>query len=236
MSDTRQETTIAEETAPGAGRAETTDPVDRPDHGEAFERAWSDPSNTRFELPPVDVNRVLAERYRTDEPLALTRDMLWDVEVRKAWRPDRYIPSAVREGSARTWGGRSTPEGNDTFLRASRQPRWLEPAEDGLVLERTRLDFRDLAATFVGAAELPGPEGGVLRADRGQPLFHVEHSVGGEPGRPLNRWRIVHLTEEPDPRLLERFERMAEDPWLPEFVEVYLRDDLGVGLECRDVG
>lgn len=213
----------------------TTDTADRLDHRKAFERAWSDPGNTRIELPPVDVNRVLAERYRTDEPLALTRDMLWDVEVRKAWRPDRYIPSVVCEGSARTWGGRPATDGNDAFLRASLQRRWLEPTEYGLVLERTHLDFRERRATFVGVAELPGPDGGVLRADSGQPLFHVEHSVGGEPGRPLNRWRIVHLTEEPDPRLPERFRRMAEDPWLPEFVEIHLRDDLGVGLERRDV-
>jgi hypothetical protein len=121
-----------------------TGSVDRLDHGEAFEHAWSDPAHTRFELPPVDVNRMLAD--------------------------------------------------------------------------------------------LPGPDGGVLRADRGQPLFHVEHSVGGEEGRPLNRWRIVHLTDGPGPRLPERFARMAEDPWLPEFVEIHLRDDLGVGLERRDVG
>ncbi len=64
-----------------------------------FQRAWADPSNTRFELPPVDVNRVLAEHYRTSEPLTFTRTMLWDMEVRKAWRPDRYIPSVVWEGS-----------------------------------------------------------------------------------------------------------------------------------------
>ena len=69
-----------------------------------FERAWVDPRNTRFELPPVDVNRVLAEHYLTNQPLTFTRAMLWDTEVRKAWKPDRYIPSVVREGSARAWG------------------------------------------------------------------------------------------------------------------------------------
>ena len=30
-------------------------------HEGEFQRAWADPSNTRCELPPVDVNRVLAE-------------------------------------------------------------------------------------------------------------------------------------------------------------------------------
>ena len=31
-------------------------------HEGEFEGAWADPSNTRFELPSVDVNRVLAAR------------------------------------------------------------------------------------------------------------------------------------------------------------------------------
>ncbi len=30
-------------------------------HEGEFQRAWADPSNTRIELPPVDVNRVLAD-------------------------------------------------------------------------------------------------------------------------------------------------------------------------------
>ena len=47
-------------------------------HEGEFQRAWVDPGNTRFELPPDDVNRLLAERYRTSEPLTFTRTMLWD--------------------------------------------------------------------------------------------------------------------------------------------------------------
>ena len=38
-------------------------------HEAEFERAWTESSKTRFELPPVDVNRVLAEHYRTSETL-----------------------------------------------------------------------------------------------------------------------------------------------------------------------
>ncbi len=91
------------------------------DHEGEFRRAWDDHSNTRFELPAVDVNRVLAEHYRTGEPLTFTRTMLWDMEVRKAWRPDRYIPSVVREGSAHTWGRRSAADGTESFVRY----RWL---------------------------------------------------------------------------------------------------------------
>lgn len=208
--------------------------VPRIDHDREFRRAWDDPGNTRFEMPAVDVNSVLADRYRTGEPLTFTRAMLWDAEVRKAWRPDRYIPSVVREGSARTWGGRPGADGADHFLRASEQRLWREPGEFALVLERGRLDFSRQRATYIGAVELPGPDG-TLRAGSGQPLFHVEHSVGGHEARPLNRWRIVHLTDGPDGGVLDRLEGLAENPWLPEFVEIYLRDDLGVQLSRRGV-
>jgi hypothetical protein len=30
-----------------------------------YNEAWSAPSSTRFELPPVNVNKVLKERYRS---------------------------------------------------------------------------------------------------------------------------------------------------------------------------
>ena len=63
----------------------------------------SDPLNTRIELTPVDINLVLARNYRTNEPLTFTRAMLWDMEVKKAFRPDLYIPSVVSEGSSRNW-------------------------------------------------------------------------------------------------------------------------------------
>ena len=55
----------------------------RIDHVREFERAWNEPRHTRFEIPPIDVNRVLAEHYDLDRPLAFTRAMLWDMEVRK---------------------------------------------------------------------------------------------------------------------------------------------------------
>ena len=93
----------------------------------------ANPSNTRVEPPSVDVNRVLAEHYRTSEPLTFTCTMLWDMEVRKAWRPDRYIPSVVQEGSAGTWSRRSVAGGAESFLRSSQQRLWLEPTEYGLV-------------------------------------------------------------------------------------------------------
>ncbi len=204
-------------------------------HEGEFQRAWADPSNTRFELPPVDVNRVLAELYRTSEPLTFTRTMLWDMEVRKAWRPDLYIPSVVQEGTAQAWGRRSAADGTESFVRSSQQGLWLEPAEYGLVLEPVCLNHTQQKVTFIGAAELADCNGNILRAGGRQPLFHVEHSVGGDESRPLNRWRIVHLTDGPEHRLVERFTLMANDVWLPEFIEIYIRSDLNIKLTRRDI-
>ena len=209
--------------------------ADQLNHQGESERAWVDPRNTRFELPPVDVNRVLAEHYRTNQPLTFTRAMLWDTEVRKAWRPDRYIPSVVREGSARAWGRRSASDGAESFVRSSQQRLWLEPAEYGLVLEQVHLDHAQQKVTFIGAAELPDPDRNILRAGAGQPLFHVEHSVDSDESRPLNRWRIVHLTDRPERKLIERFTRMSRDVWLPEFIEIYIRSNLNIQLTRRNI-
>ncbi len=204
-------------------------------HEGEFQRAWADPSNTRLELPPVDVNRVLAENYGTSEPFTFTRTMLWDMEVRKAWRPDRYIPSVVTEGSAHAWGRRSAADGIESFLRSSQQRLWLEPEEYGLVLEQVYLNPAQQNVTFIGVAEILDRDRNTLRAGATQPLFHVEHSVGGDESRPLNRWRIVHLTDRPEHRLVERFTLMANDVWLPEFIEIYIRSDLNIKLTRRDI-
>jgi hypothetical protein len=204
--------------------------VARAGHRREFAAAWADPRHTRFELPPADINQLLAGRYATGSPLAFTRDMLWDVEVRKAWRPDRYIPGVVRAGSARAWGRRDQTGGSESFYRASAQRLWLRPGEYGQVLEQVRLDHQAQKATFLAAAELPGPDGEPLHADPRQALFHVEHWVGGKPGRPVSRWRIVHLTRQPDPALTRVFARLAASPWLPGYVEIYIREDLHIRL------
>lgn len=204
-------------------------------HESEFQRAWADPSNTRFELPPVDVNRVLAEHYRTSEPLTFTRTMLWNMEVRKAWRPDRYIPSVVLKGSAHTWGRRSAADGTESFIRSSQQRLWLESAEYGLVLEQVCLNPTQQKVSFIGAAELPDRDSNLVRAGAGQPLFHVEHSVGGDESQPLNRWCIAHLTDRPEHKLTERITLMATDVWLPEFIEIYIRNDLDIKLTRRDI-
>ena len=214
-------------------REEATRPTSPLDHEETFERAWTDPANTRIELPPVDVNRVLARHYRTSEPLSFTRTMLWEMEVKKAFRPDLYIPSVVSEGSSRWWGRQAEAGGAESFVRCSRQRLWLEPSEHGLVLEQVFLNPARQSATFIGAAELLDGDGNLLRAGEGQPLFHVEHSVDGGESRPLNLWRIVYLTDRPEARLVERF-TLAKEVWLREFVEIYIRRDLKIELTRRE--
>lgn len=199
-----------------------------------FQRAWTDPSNTRFELPPVDVNQVLTDYYRTSEPLSFTGTMLWDMEVRKAWRPDRYIPSVVKAETARAWGRRPVAEESEYFVRSSQQRLWLEPAEYGLVLEKVHVNPTRQKVTFIGAAELPDGNSRLLQAGAGQPLFHVEHSVGGSESQPLNQWRIVYLTDRHDDRMIERFALIAKDVWLPEFIEIYIQNELNVKLNRRE--
>ena len=201
-------------------------------HEEEFERAWTDRGNTCIELPPVDVNRVLAGHYQTNEPLTFTRTMMWDMEVKKAFRPDVYLPSVVTGGSVRVWGRRAAVGGAESFVRCSEQRLRLEPSRRGLVLERVFLNPARQCATFIGAAELLDEDGNLLRADKGQPLFHVEHSAGGEESRPLNRWRIVYLTKRPKQELIDRF-KLAGETWLREFFEVYIRRDLRIELTRR---
>lgn len=215
-------------------RGEATKPVTELHHEQEFERAWTDPSNTRVELSPVDINLVLAECYRTNRPLKFTRTMLWDMEVKKAFRPDLYIPSVVSEGSAHYWRWRAAGGGAETFVRCTQQRLWLEPSERGLVLEQVFLNPAQQSVTFIGAAELLDEDGNLLRAGDGQPVFHVEHSVSGDESRPLNLWRIVFLTERPEQKLIERFE-LSKDVWLREFVEVYIRRDLRIDLARRQV-
>ena len=213
---------------------EAKKPVAELNHDEEFERAWADPSNTRVGLPPVDINLVLARHYRTSKPLTFTRTMLWDMEVKKAYRPDLYIPSVVLKGSTRHWRRRAAADGAESFVRCSRQRLWLEPSKRGLVLEQVFLNPGRQSATFIGSAELLDQDGNMLRAGRGQPLFHVEHSVDGEDSRPLNRWRIVYLTDRPEQKLIERFTH-GRRVWLREFVEIYIRRDLGIDLTRNDI-
>jgi len=107
---------------------------------------------------------------------------------------------------------------------------WLQPDDYGLVLEWAHLDHHQQKVTFTGEAELTDPDGRDLYASDTQPRFHVEHAVGGTEEVPLNLWHIVHLTDGVDQLLIEQLSRLWQSPWLPEFVEIYIRHDLRIGL------
>jgi hypothetical protein len=149
-----------------------------------FARAWDTPGHTRYQLPDLDVNKVLAARYTTGKPLTVTRGMLWDMEVRKAAHPGTYIPFVVRAGSDRSWN-RYDGDGGEYLDRCSMQRLWLRPERYELILERAFLNHHQQKVTFLGVPELAGADGTLLRAGTGQPLFHVEHSVGGTELHPL---------------------------------------------------
>ncbi|QWP75396.1 hypothetical protein J5226_17455 [Lysobacter sp. K5869] len=203
------------------------------DHEPVFAQAWNAPGHTRFEIPPVDVNRILAERYELERPLQLTRTQLWEMETRKARRPDLYIPYVVEPGSAAVWDDRGERDRVERFVRKSRQRLWLQPERHELILEQTRVDHAQQKVTFIGASEYPGPDGATLTAGASQPIFHVIHGVGGDEARPLNLWSVVFLTPEQDSRLLAPFVRMSHEGWLPGYVEIYIREDLKIGLSRR---
>jgi hypothetical protein len=192
-----------------------------------FQNAWTHPAHTRFELPAVDVNRVLQERYTVDPDFRMTRTQLWDMEVKKAWNPLSFIPYVVSEGAS--WDRRRGPDDTEHFYRCSMQAAWI--GEDrGLVLEEVFIDHTQQRIFFMGRASFPSATGEVLRASDFQPLFHVEHAAEGAEDQPLNIWRIVLLTAEPDPRLQAPFEAIASRGLLPGFVEIYIERDLGVKL------
>ena len=196
---------------------------------EEFDRAWRHPQHTPVELEPLDVNAMLQQDYILSEPVRLTRSLLWAADEKKAWDPRRYIPHVVRQGQS--WGRTTLTEGDQRFLRASQQRAWTGDAY-GQVLEEVYLSPRESKILFLGRAGLVSEDGRALRAGGHQPLFHVEHSVGGTDTQPLNLWRIVHLTPEKDDALAQRqITGMAEV--LRQFIAIYVERELGRRLTRR---
>ncbi len=198
---------------------------------EEFDKAWHDPGHTLIEPDPVDVNALLQEHYSTSEPLRLTKPILWDAEVKKAWDPGTYIPGVVREGES--WGRNLLENGEECFLRASQQRAWRTDVA-GLVLEEVYLSPNEQSVLFLGRAEFLRGDDPPLQAGSHQPLFHVEHAVGGTDSHPLNRWRIVHLTTQRDDELIKRqLTHTGAAEWLREFIAIYVEKDLGTRLTHR---
>ncbi len=198
---------------------------------EEFDQAWHDPAHTLIKPDPVDVNALLQEYYSTSEPLRLTKPMVWDAEVKKAWDPGTYIPGVVREGES--WGRQPLENGEECFVRASQQRAWKADV-DGQVLEEVYLSPKEQSVLFLGRAEFLRGDGPPLQAGSHQPLFHVEHAVDGTDSHPENLWRIVHLTTNRDDTLLEQhLAQMGTPEWLRKFVAIYAEKDLGIGLTPR---
>ena len=192
-----------------------------------FDEAWNASSSTRFELPPVDVNKVLKEKYRLSPEQPLTRAMIWDMETKKAWDPRTYIPYVVSQ--ARSWGRTTLPDGSTRFCRSSLQRGWITP-EQGLVLEDVFVSDATQTIYFLGRPRMVEESGNALVASPFQPLFHVRHGAGGSERAPLNLWSIVLLTEAPDERYCEPFEQMVRAGLLPGFLEIYIGRDLKLRL------
>jgi hypothetical protein len=190
---------------------------------EEFEKAWNHPSYTRFELPAVPVNSVLAKKYTTDPPLRLTRKLVWDMELKKSWDPATFIPYVVSEG--KSWGRHNLQAGAEHFFRSSSQLGWIN-GDRGTVLEEVFVDHGGQRILFLGRDHFDDEGGHRLKASDFQPLFHVEHAVAGSADEPLNLWRIVILTQGKDDRYTEPFKEMVRQGLLPGFLEIYIEREL----------
>jgi NAD(P)H-dependent FMN reductase len=197
---------------------------------EEFDQAWNNPKHTRIELEATDVNDALEKYFSASASVRLTQSMLWDAEAKKFWGPRTYIPFVVREGSS--WGRKTLGDGDECFLRASQQRAWKDGGVFGQVLEEIYMSPRNHSALGLGRAKFLGEDGTPMEAGSHQPLFHVEHAVGGTEARPLNLWRIVHLTTEEDDALMKRQLELG-DSWVREFVAIYVEKDLGIKLTRR---
>ena len=201
------------------------------DAEEVFEQAWNNPENTRIRLDDVDINETLSRYYETSIPVNFTRQMLWDMETKKAWNPIVYIPYVVREG--KSWGREVLANGDETFVRSSQQKQWLNGDVYEEVFEEVYLNHKDQRATFLGTHHLKDSSGESLYLKNQQPLFHVQHSVEGEENNPINGWRIVLLTEGKDQKLIEHFSGLNDPTVLPGFVEIYIERDLQIPLSRK---
>src|SRR5262245_22421663 len=183
-----------------------------------FNDAWRNTRYTHVELPPVDVNRVLRERYAV-EPVgtAMTLTQLWDMESKKAWDPATYIPYVVSRG--RSWGRHALEEGCEGFYRTSDQAAWIS-ASRGEVIEDVAISHVERKIVFLGRSQIVDDRGETIHAGDFQPRFHVMHGADGSEERPMNTWRIVMLTDREDDRYKRPFAEMVAGGYLPGFVEV----------------
>jgi hypothetical protein len=142
-----------------------------------FNNAWQNTKYTRLELPPVDVNRVLRERY-TVEPAGTTMTLtqLWEMETKKAWDPATYIPYVVSRG--RSWGRHALEEGCEGYHRTSDQVAWIDSSR-GEVIEDVSISHIERSIVFLGQSRIVDDRGEIIHAGDFQPRFHVVHGAEG---------------------------------------------------------
>ena len=198
----------------------------------AFFQARENPNYTTIALPPLDVNKALADHYENKGAFRMTTDLLWEMETLKAKDPGSFIPGTVKRGSASSWQPRGKSN-SDTFWRVSDQRLWLDLNSYGTVIEEVNLNHRSKEATFIGRKNGASPSGEKHIAGDRQPIFHVKHGVSGTYEQPLNTWEIVFETSEQDPSLLRVFEERSLTAELPEYIEIFIRDVLGVQIKRR---
>lgn len=197
-----------------------------------FEQDWQNPSYTQITLDPTDINEVLTKYYTTSKPILFTRKMLWDVERLKAWDPKVYIPHVVNE--AHSWNRITLENGDESFIRWSNQKQWKTGAYSK-VIETVNLLNKEQKVIFLGLSKAVDEHGKTIVASDTQPLFHVEHGVGGSEDKPLNTWRIVHLTSNKDEELIKRFENFKDSKILPSYIEIYIKSILQADVTKREL-
>lgn len=196
-----------------------------------FEAAWKNSQYTQYQKDDVDVNAVIISNYNISSPVTFTRSMLWDMEKKKGWDPKSYIPYVVSDGNS--WNRTVFKNGDQEFVRSSRQRQWKNGEVYADVFEKVYVNEKQQRITFLGVQTLVDPNGKILKAQNSQPLFHVQHSVGGTEERPLNEWRIIHLTHRKDPSLIDLFNAFKNPKRLPGYIEQYLKKDLNVGFSFK---
>jgi hypothetical protein len=205
-------------------------------HDEIFATAFASPDNLSIKQPDINVNNIIRDYYTvTPATFALTKSLLWEMECRKAAAPNKYIPTVVKAGSVEKFP--SFHEGHcEYFTRISDQRCWKDPSKYVKVIEHVKLDNRKQVVTFIGAEAYVTPDGRHIVAGKDQPIFHVEHGVvGDDESQPLNSWRIVHFTKgQDDLDMREAFASRSKNKFLPEYVEIYIKKDLGVSLARKE--
>ena len=184
----------------------------------------------RLILTPQAPSLRVHSRYSTEGGCCGRRTTVRTRPAPRQPRPLPRPPYVVSEG--KSWGRHRLRDGSEHFFRSSEQLGWITE-ERGTVLEEVLVDHAGQRILFLGR-EFLKRDGERLRTGNFQPLFHVEHAVGGSRNNPLNMWRIVILTPERDERYTEPFKEMTRQGLLPGFLEIYIERRFHCDLKRRE--